>query len=285
MQWAFGTSPNSVLESTVRVAFDTGLQPREFIDSLVALGFLAPEDSNTQLLDSAIVTLGSIIQPEESDHAPWFASGIDMLRTRQLLYKIYLRPATASARSLSHTRSNAIISAWDRSLFHGGLQQAYAVVEKYNEELPEEQQQKVHMLGWDCVRPEKSRVKVYTYHSHTSLRTLKDMWTQRGQLTGPEIDIGLQCIEELWNLLYVAGEGVWEEDKERLSRLGVPQSICLGLEIKPGAELPTPKLYLQPARFGNMSDSEIAVALQGWFGRRGFGGISNSWGESFGEIL
>lgn len=269
----------------MRIAFDTGLQPREFMNSLVPLGFLAPEEASTQLLDLVIETLDSIIKPDERDHTPWYASGIDMLRTRQLLYKIYLRPATASARSLSHARSNAIISAWDNSLFNGGLRQAYSVIEKYNEELPEEQQQKVHMLGWDCVRPEKSRVKVYTYHSHTSLRALKDMWTQRGQLTGPEIDLGLECIEELWNLLYVPGEAEWGEDKERLSRLGVPQSICLGLEIKPGAELPTPKLYLQPARFGNMSDSEIAAALKGWFGWRGFGGLSESWGKSFGEIL
>jgi DMATS type aromatic prenyltransferase len=286
IQWNLVASPQSTSKSIIRVSFDIARQPKDLITSLSTLGFLTPENANTDLLDSALSTLKSIIQLDQGAHTPWFASGIDMLRTRHLLYKIYLRPATNSARNLSHTRADAIISTWDERFFHGGLQEAYAVIEKYNLDLEDEEQQKIHMIGWDCVSTEMTRVKVYTYHSHTSLRGLKDMWTQRGQLSGSEIDTGLRCIEELWTLLFVSdGESDWPDDKELLSRLLTPQSICLGLEITPGAKLPTPKLYLQPARFGTKSDREISEALSGWFTERGFGEISNSYVQDFEEIL
>jgi DMATS type aromatic prenyltransferase len=293
MQWNLVSGPNSTSESIVRVSFDVAQQPRDLINALCSLSYLSPEDANTTLLDSALATLSSIDYPEDSAHAPWFASGIDMLRSGKLLYKIYLRPATASARTLSHTRAGAIVSTWDKTLFGGGLERAYSVIDKYNAGLEDEHQQKVHMLGWDCVSVKESRVKVYTYHSHTSLSALKDMWTQRGQLSSPEIDIGLRCIEELWYLLFApedvngaaTGEGLENEEKERLSRLGKAQSICLGLEIKQGAAVPTPKMYLQPARFGTKSDQEIAETLQGWFRTRGFGEICEGYGEDFKEIL
>ena len=63
-----------------------------------------------------------------------------------------------------------------------------------NTNLPRELQETVGMLAWDCIHPSQARIKLYVFASRTSRKGLRDMWTQRGHLTGPEIDAGLECM-------------------------------------------------------------------------------------------
>ncbi len=274
---------SSTSNSTVRFSYDLFGPPRKLIKELEALGFLKGGGADLTLLDDTMKWF--LDEAYDVEHPPYLFSAIDCGKNGDSLYKVYFRPAINNARALCHQRGAELVQHWDESFFGGGLKEAFGVVGKFNEDYPLERQQTIHMLAWDCMKPGMgSRIKLYMYYSYTSLQAVRDMWTQRGQLEGKGIELGLKCIEELWSLLYEDKKKL-VEDEELKNKDGRRQTICLNLEMRPGDKQPAPKMYFQPWLFGKKSDVEIAVALQGWFRKWGLGGLGENYVDDLKEIL
>lgn len=97
------------------------------------------------------------------------------------------------------------------------------------------------------------------FKKEPSFTNLRDLWTQGGRLTGPEIDRGLELIDELWSLLYFTPDGL-PADEELKNRDSESETIITYLEIKPGAAQPTPNPYLETGKF-EPNDLEIAKRI------------------------
>lgn len=145
---------------------------------------------------------------------------------------------------------------------------AYKIIEDYTESCPDNSKQNVVMVGWDCIKPSQSRVKIYVYKDTTSLKNLRDVWTQGGRLQGPEITRGLDVIDELWPLIYDAPDGK-PEDEELKDPSGASQAIIGFMEIRPGIARPVPKLYLRAGKFAR-NDLEALKKITNWFDKRGW---------------
>ncbi|KAK0609957.1 tryptophan dimethylallyltransferase-domain-containing protein [Bombardia bombarda] len=204
-------------------------------------------------------------------------SAFDLLQDGSFTIKAY---ATTLVKSLEVGKTKNEIAGelirWlDQSVYRSTpMLPAYATIEDYSQSCPTHLQQHVWQFGWDCVAPQDSRLKVYVYKEKTRLGTLRDMWTQGGRLTGPEIDKGLEVINELWLAVCLAPQDMHEDD-ELTNRHGMSQPVIMALEIRPGAPHPVPKLYFQPARFGH-TDLDIARNLAHWFERRGWP-LARTW--------
>ncbi|PYI01306.1 DMATS type aromatic prenyltransferase [Aspergillus sclerotiicarbonarius CBS 121057] len=86
-------------------------------------------------------------------------------------------------------------------------------------------------LAWDFVDAAKSRVKVYGVHGDLRLEKAEEVWTMGGRLEDPATLRGLELVRRLWGLL----EG------DKLVDVGV---LMWNYEIRPGCDMPVPKLYL-----------------------------------------
>jgi DMATS type aromatic prenyltransferase len=198
-------------------------------------------------------------------------SALELLKDGSVTAKVYVTTRTAACAkgtTVARLVSN-LIQMLDTKVFQATpLMPAYQVIDAYNEGLPKNEKQSVCLISWDCVKPLQSRVKLYLSSRKTSLKVIRDMWTQRGRLIGPVIDKGLECIDELWPLLYCPPEGYRDED-ELKNRDGRSQAVLMNLELKPGKSLPVPKLYIQPSYFcGN--DMHVAKSLARWFDSKGW---------------
>ncbi|KAI5814420.1 tryptophan dimethylallyltransferase-domain-containing protein [Pyronema omphalodes] len=198
-------------------------------------------------------------------------SALEFLKDGSITAKFYVTTRTAAyaKRTTVDTLTRNLIQMLDAKIFQATpLMPAYHVIDAYNEGLSKSEKQSVCLISWDCVKPLQSRVKLYLSSQKTSLKVIRDMWTQRGRLTGPVIDKGLECINELWPLLYCPPEDYRDED-ELKNRDGRSQAVLMNLELKPGKALPVPKLYIQPSYFcGN--DMYVAESLERWFDSKGW---------------
>ncbi|KAI8151661.1 4-O-dimethylallyl-L-tyrosine synthase [Colletotrichum sp. SAR 10_70] len=121
----------------------------------------------------------------------------------------------------------------------------------------------VEIVAIDCVNPTDSRVKIYIRSKNTTISSMIDVMSLGGRL--PFLtDTVMSPLKELWVAVFGSGA---EDDVGALSR-PLPtidhrtSGILYYLELKPGAPLPKPKVYL-PVRHYARDDEQIARASIG----------------------
>lgn len=108
----------------------------------------------------------------------------------------------------------------------------------------------IEMFAFDCIKPAESRFKIYVRTESTSFDSVKALMTLNGKLDTSEILQGLVELESLWDLLFVARHPTTQELPHVAHRTA---GILYNFEIKPGAPLPVPKIYI-PVRHYAQSD-------------------------------
>ncbi|KAF4836285.1 4-O-dimethylallyl-L-tyrosine synthase [Colletotrichum tropicale] len=127
----------------------------------------------------------------------------------------------------------------------------------------------VEIVAIDCVNPTNSRVKIYIRSKNTTFGSMIDVMSLGGRL--PFLtDTVMHSLKELWIAVFSSGA---EDDVGALSR-PLPtidhrtSGILYYLELKPGAPLPKPKVYL-PIRHYARDDEQTARGMSGFLQRRG----------------
>jgi DMATS type aromatic prenyltransferase len=113
----------------------------------------------------------------------------------------------------------------------------------------------VFLIGFDCVVPEMSRLKLYVCNTHLCLANLRSFWTLGGCLSDPTTMKGLAIAERLWSLLGFSDILYDEMDVDKLP-------LTFNYELKLGGSAPKPQLYL-PVQ--GKSDDSVADALTEFF--------------------
>ncbi|KAJ5005694.1 4-O-dimethylallyl-L-tyrosine synthase [Colletotrichum sp. SAR 10_99] len=127
----------------------------------------------------------------------------------------------------------------------------------------------VEIVAIDCVNPTDSRVKIYIRSRNTTFSSMIDVVSLGGRLPFLTDNV-MSSLKELWVAVFGSGA---EDDVGALSRplLTIDHrtsGILYYLELKFGAPLPKPKVYL-PARHYARDDEQIARGLSGFLQRRG----------------
>ncbi|KAF4628930.1 hypothetical protein G7Y89_g9222 [Cudoniella acicularis] len=125
----------------------------------------------------------------------------------------------------------------------------------------------IFMIGFDCVKPSKSRMKIYLRSYMTSFDSVVSIMTMGGKLTGFEKN--LSDLKELWRT--TLGLSIDFNTSEDLPLPAHASSgMCYYFDIQQGNSLPDIKMYIPVGHFG-VSDIGIARALTGFLEARGRG--------------
>ena len=134
------------------------------------------------------------------------------------------------------------------------------------------------MLAIDCVKPSKSRLKLYVQTPHTSFDSVRRIMTMGGQIKG--VDKGLEELEELIKLVlslpsdFPSSESLPATQGYAVNHFEEDQHLVEGymyyFDIAPGSPLPDIKFYLPTRRYGK-DDLSIAEGLMKWMDDRGRG--------------
>ncbi|EFR01082.1 hypothetical protein MGYG_04085 [Nannizzia gypsea CBS 118893] len=136
------------------------------------------------------------------------------------------------------------------------------------------------MIGIDCVRDSKSRLKVYVRSSDTSFDSVVQVLTMGGRRQG--VDKSITDLKELWRL--TLGLPADFSTSENLSPLEhATGGMCYFFDIQPGIALPDIKMYI-PVRHYGQSDLEIAYGLRKFLQTRGRGAYVEGYLKSLEEF-
>ena len=124
--------------------------------------------------------------------------------------------------------------------------------------IPEGAHINIEMIAIDCVEPLESRLKVYVRSNCTSFNSVKTIMTLDGQLNLPNTKTGLDELQILWSLLFGTERSLSEDLPKRNHRTA---GILYNFEIRPGHQLPIPKVYL-PVRHYAHNDIQVMKSLQ-----------------------
>ncbi|KAF5525942.1 4-O-dimethylallyl-L-tyrosine synthase [Colletotrichum aenigma] len=124
----------------------------------------------------------------------------------------------------------------------------------------------VEIVAIDCVNPTDSRVKIYIRSKNTTFGSMIDVMSLGGRLPFLS-DTVMSSLKELWVAVFGSGA---EDNVGALSR-PLPtidhrtSGILYYLELKPGAPLPKPKVYLPVRHYalGRRADCAWSVGLLG----------------------
>lgn len=162
------------------------------------------------------------------------------------------------------------------------------VLEDFIRSCPIASRPKLEFIAIDCVAPEKSRIKIYVRTPHTALEKVKDVFTLGGRLNDQTIQTALGMLEELWRLVLDLPDGLRDSDelhpRDENSAGHRTSGVLFNFEIKPGAALPEPKLYI-PVRHYARSDLDIARGLTAFFRRRGWTSLAETYTDTLKETL
>ncbi|KAL9123288.1 MAG: hypothetical protein Q9187_000160 [Circinaria calcarea] len=143
------------------------------------------------------------------------------------------------------------------------------------------------MLAIDCVKPSKSRMKLYVQSPHTSFDSVRTIMTMGGQIHG--MDHALEELNELIKLTV----GL---DKDFPSSREIPASTAYApaalanfkdlpillsgylyyFDVAPGSSVPDIKFYIPIRRYGK-DDLQIARGLTRWMESRGRGRFNDNY--------
>lgn len=162
-------------------------------------------------------------------------------------------------------------------------------VEDFIRTCPIASRPKIEFVAVDCVAPAESRIKIYVRTPHVALEKVKDVFTLGGRLNNdPTIQTALGMLEELWRLVLRLPDDLRNSDelhpRDENSAGHRTAGTLFNFEIKPGAALPEPKLYI-PVRHYARSDLDIARGLTAFFRRRGWTNLAETYTDTLKEML
>ena len=140
------------------------------------------------------------------------------------------------------------------------------------------------MLAIDCVKPSKSRMKLYFQTPHTSFDSVRTIMTLGGQIQG--VEIALEELQELIKL--IAGlDKDFPSSQELPTRASTAVDHFTGLpllvsgylyyfDIAPGSSMPDIKFYIPTRQYGE-NDLQIARGLIDFMGTRGRGQYAKNY--------
>ncbi|KAL6702395.1 hypothetical protein ACN47E_002200 [Coniothyrium glycines] len=115
------------------------------------------------------------------------------------------------------------------------------------------------MLAIDLVKPFANRFKIYFRIRETSFQAVRDAMTMNGQITGTDIETGVQNLRQLWNLLFDQ-EGI-EANESLPHNNHRTAGMLFNAEFRLGSKVPNIKIYL-PVRHYAQNDWQIINAVQ-----------------------
>ena len=134
-------------------------------------------------------------------------------------------------------------------------------------------------MGFDCVLPESSRIKIYLCTSMITLEKVREVYTLNGRLKNEKTMRSLKVIEALWESL------VTDPDSRNISPNAMNTSVMLfNFEITPGHPLPNPKIYIPAMHFSN-NDQQIMDTVVNLYQEQGWAGLAASYRENLPRIL
>jgi DMATS type aromatic prenyltransferase len=128
-----------------------------------------------------------------------------------------------------------------------------------------------HMIGVDCVEPKNARLKLYGMAPSNAWNLMEDVMTLGGRLTDPETMRGVQMFREIYPLLMNEERGALDpaRSKEPRNPGTAHKGTIHSFEMKPGRELPEPKVYLPIWQFAEKEGQNVAT-MQKIFRRFGW---------------
>ncbi|RDA94310.1 hypothetical protein CP533_3799 [Ophiocordyceps camponoti-saundersi (nom. inval.)] len=125
----------------------------------------------------------------------------------------------------------------------------------------------------------RSRIKIYFCTVRTAFDSMVDIYTLGGSLSGPEMVRSIDALRILWKAIVKVPEE-WPDDTDLPSNPSSTAMVIFNFEIRPGRELPTPKIYL-PAHYYGRSDLEMADGMDVFFQSQGLDAVYSSYKENF----
>jgi DMATS type aromatic prenyltransferase len=128
------------------------------------------------------------------------------------------------------------------------------------------------MLSHDCVVDfSASRIKVYVMTLADNLAKAKDMFHQRGRLSGPDIAASLEAISDFWRHSF--GLRSSDSDIDETKNLAADIRCVFVFELRPatqgqnGSDMKV-KIYIPPSWLGK-TDAQVCEVLSTWFHNHG----------------
>ncbi|KAG6324390.1 hypothetical protein E4U22_002134 [Claviceps purpurea] len=141
------------------------------------------------------------------------------------------------------------------------------VLTTYIRAYPQDEQPQAEIFAVDCVNPANSRLKIYVRSRKTTFDSMLEMMTLGGQtpdLTQDAID----SLRELWCACFALPNNPSVTSKPLRSKEHRTGGLLYYFELRPGAALPTSKVYL-PVRHYGKTDDQIARGLSSYLSKRG----------------
>lgn len=133
------------------------------------------------------------------------------------------------------------------------------------------------LLAIDCVKPSRSRMKLYVHTPHTSFDSVRTIMTLGGQIQG--VDNALKELQELIKLI-VGLDKDFPSSKELPAPTAVAEGLYSGyayyFDIAPGSLTPDIKFYIPIRSYGG-NDLKIAQGLINFMESRGRGQYTENY--------
>ncbi|KAB8254979.1 putative tryptophan dimethylallyltransferase [Aspergillus pseudonomiae] len=148
---------------------------------------------------------------------------------------------------------------------------AFTVVNDYMEET--DGYNTFCFFSWDCVSPQKSRLKFYGSYDSVTWAKLEDIWTLGGRNGGPSVRRGLEYFRQLWNIVcYGKPTSQVKVSTDEVYATKTP--LIWNYEMKSGNPFPATKLYI-PVQGKN--DGEVAQSIALFFREVGMDAYADSY--------
>ncbi|OTA60880.1 4-dimethylallyl tryptophan synthase [Hypoxylon sp. EC38] len=201
------------------------------------------------------------------------------LKGGQFEVKTYIYPALKGIATGKSLRELIFGSVRKLAEKHPSLLPSLEMLEDYVNSRGPEGTACPRLLSCDLVGSNKSRIKIYLLEQNVSFPAMKDLWTLGGRRKDPSTLIGLDMIQELWDLLKIP-PGVRPYPEGYLPLGAIPDELLPSMAnytLLSDDPVPEPQVYFTV--FG-MNDMAVADALTTFFERRGWTEMARKYKDS-----
>lgn len=139
---------------------------------------------------------------------------------------------------------------------------------------------RVEFLAVDLISRRDARIKIYVRTMRSSLANVQDIYTLGGRCS---VDAGIDTLGDLWRSVLNLNSST--PDSLEVSHSGFHTSgVLFGFELRQGAELPSPKVYLPIWHYAS-SDYDVATALADFLRDHGHPDVAKNYVDNVKELL
>lgn len=139
-----------------------------------------------------------------------------------------------------------------------------------------------HLLSLDCAEGPDARIKTYVGSHARTLNEVKDLWTLGGRCYGPDVDAGIQALDQFWPIFF--GLDPKAEDLANIATIPEGMGLHTSVEFKSGSAMPELKLQF-PVDTISATDEELSHRLASFFRLRGNGEYADNFTADMKESL